>query len=58
MICNYKPLLIAALLCISYFTMLGQDNDTLEIQRSENGKISFARLRQMQIGKFRLPASF
>jgi hypothetical protein len=38
-------LLLIAVVCLNYLYSHAQQNDTLEIQRRENGKISFARLK-------------
>ena len=41
----FQKLLLIALLCLSFFFSNAQQNDTLEIQRNEKGKISFARFK-------------
>ena len=38
-------LLLIALLCLCSFFSIAQQNDTLEIQRNEKGKIAFARFK-------------
>lgn len=42
---NYTKLLLAALLFLSSLAVKAQNNDTLEIQRKENGNIQFARFK-------------
>lgn len=41
----FQKLVFIALLCLSFFFSNAQQNDTLEIQRNEKGKISFARFK-------------
>jgi len=50
-----SKLLLMAAICLSYFYSFAQQNDTLEVQRNENGKVKFIRLkpnteRQIQNG--------
>ncbi len=42
---SFTKLLIAVFLCLNSLLSLAQQGDTLEIQRTEKGKISFVRFK-------------
>lgn len=55
---KFTNLLFTALLCFSSLFSLAQEGDTLEIQRNQKGKISFARFKPDANRKVQDGASF